>query len=172
MTGVVRVPASGGRCWICGRAAIAGEKLPGRRHKVRLLCKSHDPLVFGDASNAQTTRLITARQNLEHAVAAVLRESAEAAKLDICGTTELSAALSALESAEYLDTEEDAARWVARAFTAHHKRVAARRRRRRRTGPVRRRHDAPLSTGRTRRSNRPHSGWRLDAGLTPCWGDR
>jgi hypothetical protein len=45
--GVVRVTASGGRCWLCGLPAVAGEKLPGRRHKVRLLCRRHDQLVFG-----------------------------------------------------------------------------------------------------------------------------
>ncbi|SES28326.1 hypothetical protein SAMN05216188_13044 [Lentzea xinjiangensis] len=50
MTGVMRVPAaSGGRCWMCGMPAVSGEKLPGRRHRVRLLCKRHDVLVFGGA---------------------------------------------------------------------------------------------------------------------------
>jgi hypothetical protein len=50
-------------------------------------------------------------------VVVVLREGAAVQKLEICGTEELPAALSALESAEYVDAEEDAARWVARAFT-------------------------------------------------------
>lgn len=72
-----------------------------------------------DGTSAQTDRLIASRQHLEQVVATVLREAADAHKLDICGTDELPAALSALESADYLDTEEDAARWVARAFTAH-----------------------------------------------------
>jgi hypothetical protein len=72
-----------------------------------------------DGTNAQIGRLIAARQHLEQAAATVLREAADAHKLGICGTDELPAALSALESAEYLDTEEDAARWVSRAFTAY-----------------------------------------------------
>ncbi|UJW36898.1 hypothetical protein L3Q67_45350 (plasmid) [Saccharothrix sp. AJ9571] len=46
-SGVVRVAACGGRCWLCGLPAVSGEKLPGRRHKVRLLCRRHDQLVFG-----------------------------------------------------------------------------------------------------------------------------
>ncbi|WP_157442272.1 MULTISPECIES: hypothetical protein [Actinoalloteichus] len=51
--GIVRVAAFGGRCWMCGATAVAGEKLAGRRHKVRLLCKRHDQLVFaGDASGS------------------------------------------------------------------------------------------------------------------------
>ncbi|UJW32431.1 hypothetical protein L3Q67_01175 [Saccharothrix sp. AJ9571] len=49
--GVVRVASvEGGPCWLCGLPAVAGEKLPGRRHKVRLLCRRHDQLVFGAAS--------------------------------------------------------------------------------------------------------------------------
>jgi hypothetical protein len=45
--GVERVPSPGGSCWICGLAAVCGEKLPGRRHKVRPLCQSHADAVFG-----------------------------------------------------------------------------------------------------------------------------
>lgn len=30
--------------------AVSGEKLPGRRHKIRLLCGRHDELVFGTPS--------------------------------------------------------------------------------------------------------------------------
>jgi hypothetical protein len=48
MAGVMRMAASlSGRCWICGMSAVSGERLPGRRHRVRLLCKRHDELVFG-----------------------------------------------------------------------------------------------------------------------------
>ncbi|RLK58601.1 hypothetical protein CLV68_3072 [Actinokineospora cianjurensis] len=47
MAGVVRLIAAGGRCWICGMTSVSGEKLPGRRHKIRLLCRRHDELVFG-----------------------------------------------------------------------------------------------------------------------------
>jgi len=72
-----------------------------------------------DGSDTQINRLITARQHLERAVATVLREAADVHRLDICGTDELPAALSALESADYVDSEEDAARWVSRAFTAY-----------------------------------------------------
>jgi hypothetical protein len=50
--GVMRVSAApGGRCWMCGMTAISGERLPGRGHKVRLLCRTHDALVFGGARN-------------------------------------------------------------------------------------------------------------------------
>lgn len=45
--GVERVPSPGGACWICGLPAVCGEKLPGRRHKVRALCQSHADAVFG-----------------------------------------------------------------------------------------------------------------------------
>jgi hypothetical protein len=84
-----------------------------------------------DRANSPIDRLIAARQHLEQAAATVLREAADAHKLDICGTDELPAALSALESAEYLDTEENAARWVSCAFTAYPSGAACRRRRRR-----------------------------------------
>jgi hypothetical protein len=45
--GVERVPSPGGACWICGLTAVCGEKLPGKRHKVRALCQSHADAVFG-----------------------------------------------------------------------------------------------------------------------------
>ena len=45
--GVERVPLREGACWICGLAAVCGEKLPGRRHKVRGLCQTHADAVFG-----------------------------------------------------------------------------------------------------------------------------
>lgn len=46
--GVERVPAPpGSACWICGLTAVAGEKLPGRRRKVRALCQTHANAVFG-----------------------------------------------------------------------------------------------------------------------------
>ena len=45
--GVERVPSPGGACWICGLPAVPGEKLPGRRHRVRALCQSHANAVFG-----------------------------------------------------------------------------------------------------------------------------
>jgi hypothetical protein len=45
--GVERVPSPGGPCWICGLPAACGEKLPGKRHKVRGLCQSHADAVFG-----------------------------------------------------------------------------------------------------------------------------
>lgn len=45
--GVERVPSPGGACWICGLTAVCGEKLPGRRHKVRALCQTHADAVFG-----------------------------------------------------------------------------------------------------------------------------
>jgi hypothetical protein len=45
--GVQRIAATGGFCWLCGFPAVAGEKLPGRRHRVRLLCRRHDHLIFG-----------------------------------------------------------------------------------------------------------------------------
>jgi hypothetical protein len=46
-TGVERVPSPGGACWMCGLPAVCGEKLPGRRHKVRALCRTHADAVFG-----------------------------------------------------------------------------------------------------------------------------
>lgn len=45
--GVDRVPSPGGACWMCGLPAVCGEKLPGRRHKVRALCQAHADAVFG-----------------------------------------------------------------------------------------------------------------------------
>jgi hypothetical protein len=45
--GVERVPSPGEACWICGLPAVCGERLPGRRHKVRALCQSHADAVFG-----------------------------------------------------------------------------------------------------------------------------
>lgn len=45
--GVQRIEGCGGRCWICGRPAVVGQKLPNRRHKARLLCRTHDEAVFG-----------------------------------------------------------------------------------------------------------------------------
>lgn len=45
--GVERVPSPGGACWICGLTAVCGERLPGRRHKVRALCQAHADAVFG-----------------------------------------------------------------------------------------------------------------------------
>ena len=45
--GVERVPSPGGACWLCGLAAVAGEKLPGKRHRVRGLCQAHADAVFG-----------------------------------------------------------------------------------------------------------------------------
>ncbi|MFE2755657.1 hypothetical protein ACFXGA_27020 [Actinosynnema sp. NPDC059335] len=47
VAGVVRVEATGGVCWLDGLPAVAGERLPGRRRRVRLLCELHDAAVFG-----------------------------------------------------------------------------------------------------------------------------
>ncbi|MBW4722406.1 hypothetical protein [Saccharothrix obliqua] len=48
VAGVVRVEVSaGGRCWMDGRPAVAGERLPGRGRRVRLLCRHCDAAVFG-----------------------------------------------------------------------------------------------------------------------------
>jgi hypothetical protein len=47
--GVERVPSPGGAYWLCGLPAVCGEKLPGRRHKVRALCQAHADAVFGAA---------------------------------------------------------------------------------------------------------------------------
>jgi hypothetical protein len=46
-SGVERVPSPGGACWMCGLPAVCGEKLPGRRHKVRALCQTHADAIFG-----------------------------------------------------------------------------------------------------------------------------
>jgi hypothetical protein len=46
-SGVERVPSPGGACWICGLAAVCGEKLPGKRRKTRPLCQAHADAVFG-----------------------------------------------------------------------------------------------------------------------------
>lgn len=46
--GVDRVPLDGAAaCWMCGLPAVCGEKLPGRRRKVRALCQQHADAVFG-----------------------------------------------------------------------------------------------------------------------------
>lgn len=49
--GVERVPLRrGGACWICKKTAVAGERLPGKRHKTRPLCEYHADLVFRPGS--------------------------------------------------------------------------------------------------------------------------
>jgi hypothetical protein len=46
--GVERVPLDkAAACWMCGLPAVCGEKLPGRRRKVRALCQRHADAVFG-----------------------------------------------------------------------------------------------------------------------------
>ncbi|MFB4317636.1 hypothetical protein [Actinomadura sp. 21ATH] len=45
--GVERVLSPGGACWICGLPAVCGEKLPGRKRKVRGLCQTHADAIFG-----------------------------------------------------------------------------------------------------------------------------
>jgi hypothetical protein len=50
-TGVERVPSPGGVCWLCGLTAVCGEKLFGRRRKVRGLCQAHADAVFGASDN-------------------------------------------------------------------------------------------------------------------------
>lgn len=72
-----------------------------------------DGAAFGD----DITRLVNARKELEEAVQGVLEMAAGIPDLTVCGSDELPAALSALQAAEYVDSEEDAARWVSRAFT-------------------------------------------------------
>jgi hypothetical protein len=59
--GVERAPSPGGACWMCGLPAVCGEKLPGRRHKVRGLCQSHADAVFGsqDPPEASTASSAT-----------------------------------------------------------------------------------------------------------------
>jgi hypothetical protein len=76
------------------------------------LCPTRDEI------DEEIDRLIATRRRLETAVVTVLREAIDVCKLEICGTDELPAALTALDGADYVDTEEDAARWVSRAFTA------------------------------------------------------
>ncbi|CAM5592673.1 hypothetical protein [Streptomyces abikoensis] len=70
----------------------------------------------GSAFGVEIAHLVSVRKQLEGAVLGVLGMAADVPDLSICGTDELPAALSALESAEYVDSEEDAARWVSRAF--------------------------------------------------------
>ncbi|WP_158263109.1 hypothetical protein [Amycolatopsis sp. CA-128772] len=43
---IQRIPATGGFCWSCQQTAVSGERLPGRHHRVRLLCRQHDQAVF------------------------------------------------------------------------------------------------------------------------------
>jgi hypothetical protein len=47
LNGVERLPVPGGACWMCGKTAAFGEKLPGRKHKTRLLCPAHAEATFG-----------------------------------------------------------------------------------------------------------------------------
>jgi hypothetical protein len=44
-----RVPAPPGGCWFCGEPAMCGQKLAGRRRRVRGLCSRHADAVFGPA---------------------------------------------------------------------------------------------------------------------------
>jgi hypothetical protein len=66
----------------------------------------------------QIELIVVARKKLEVAAATVCREAAAATRLHLHGTDELLAAFTALDSATYLDEEEEAARWVARTYTA------------------------------------------------------
>jgi hypothetical protein len=56
VAGVVRVEAVAGVCWLDGLPAVAGEKLPGRRRRVRLLCRLHDVAVFGGPNAVAAVR--------------------------------------------------------------------------------------------------------------------
>jgi hypothetical protein len=47
LNGVELLPVPGGACWMCGMLASFGEKLPGRKHKTRLLCRTHAESTFG-----------------------------------------------------------------------------------------------------------------------------
>lgn len=62
MAGVVRVEATGGVCWLDGLPAVAGERLPGRRRRVRLLCRLHDAAVFGGPEAVAAVRAARARK--------------------------------------------------------------------------------------------------------------
>lgn len=55
MAGIERVDGVTGVCWMDGRPAVSGEKLPGRRHKIRLLCKSCDESTFGTGGTVMTS---------------------------------------------------------------------------------------------------------------------
>lgn len=55
MAGIERVEGVTGVCWMDGRPAVSGEKLPGRRHQVRLLCRSCDESTFGGSGGRVTT---------------------------------------------------------------------------------------------------------------------
>ncbi|AEM88961.1 hypothetical protein [Streptomyces violaceusniger] len=64
-------------------------------------------------------RVARARKALEEAVAGTARMAADVADFAPMGTAELPAAVAALAASTTLDEDEDAARWVSRAFTAH-----------------------------------------------------
>ncbi|MEU5978513.1 hypothetical protein [Streptomyces sp. NPDC047315] len=65
-----------------------------------------------------TAAVVKARHNLETTAAQVVEMARDVKDFGPMGTEELPAAVAALESSEYVDEDEAAARWVSRAFTA------------------------------------------------------
>ncbi|MER7952055.1 hypothetical protein ABTY59_32155 [Streptomyces sp. NPDC096079] len=63
-------------------------------------------------------RIVKARKGLEDACRSVVEMAQDVDDFGPMGTQELPAAVAALQSSEYLDEDESAARWVSRAFTA------------------------------------------------------
>jgi hypothetical protein len=72
-----------------------------------------------DVLGPEYARVARARKSLEEACAAVIEMAQAVGDFGPMGTTELPAAVAALQSSEYLDEDESAARWVSRAFTAN-----------------------------------------------------
>lgn len=64
-------------------------------------------------------RIARARKALEEACAGVVQMAQGVQDFGPMGTEELSAAVAALQSSEYVDEDESAAKWVSRAFTAN-----------------------------------------------------
>jgi hypothetical protein len=66
----------------------------------------------------RTLAVMKARKNLETAAAQVVEMARDVQDFGPMGTSELPAAIAALESSEYVDEDDAGARWVSRAFTA------------------------------------------------------
>ncbi|MGW6144300.1 hypothetical protein [Streptomyces sp. NPDC055140] len=71
-----------------------------------------------DMLGPEYARVIRARKELETAITAVVETAQSVQDFGPMGTDELPAAVSALEASEHVDSDEGAAQWVSRAFTA------------------------------------------------------
>lgn len=174
--GVERVPLDkAAACSMCGLPAVCGEKLPGRRHKVRPLCQRHADAVFGSENplwrhlDAKTQREIvnewlSAMTILAHGAGRPLEELfAKIAAVNDIGTETVRLVTPMLRG-EARDMQRQTARWAA-------------------SFPVRRPHSSRSASnsavalaGRGLRggtaARHETAGWRRASSLSPLRNDR